>query len=530
VFHPLLLFPSFLLSLYFERTISRARSSIAPRRAHASSPASPRIASQFSSDTIPYKFDELIAKGLLEFTDKEDDPGTFDLEKCSDPLPKKFRESVERDARLRAEAAAKAAAAKKAAAAARPPVVVPKKPRSGGGGGGGGGAARRPPAAAASKASSRAAAAKSATPKKKTAAAPAAPPTYSVEEELLQSATASGWDDDDENLPRKKRGRPRLEDAAAAILLAASRGDLGLPKRRKHKTTSLQRVSLLEEGNDGGGGARPTPAEAATAASPGERERRATATAEAMLGKERMDQLKKAAASIAKRIKEGEWGTDKEKEKEKTADGGARGTGNGVAQQQQQQQQQQRAIAPPPSAPAPSSRAAPPPTNEEEEEPEPAHRRRISGGGGSSEETETTAVGHGHASVGARSTPSNPPTAAASFAEPPISDVFVGGRPTSWILRLLASHMTRDTLTRQRFAVCLAALEEKNYDFAERVVHDLSEGAKDAWSYRILEYCYKMTGRSEAASLMGKHAEEQEEVRSIHWFPYDRVGVVDAVP
>lgn len=76
MFHPLLLFPSFLLSLYFERTISRARSSIAPRRAHASSPASPRIASQFSSDTIPYKFDELIAKGLLEFTDKEDDPGT----------------------------------------------------------------------------------------------------------------------------------------------------------------------------------------------------------------------------------------------------------------------------------------------------------------------------------------------------------------------------------------------------------------------------------------------------------------------
>ncbi len=74
---------------------------------------------------------------MLEFTDKEDDPGTFDLEKCSDPLPKKFRESVERDARLRAEAAAKAAAAKKAAAAARPPVVVPKKPRSGGGGGGG---------------------------------------------------------------------------------------------------------------------------------------------------------------------------------------------------------------------------------------------------------------------------------------------------------------------------------------------------------------------------------------------------------
>jgi hypothetical protein len=42
-------------------------------------------------------------------------------------------------------------------------------------------------------------------------------------------------------------------------------------------------------------------------------------------------------------------------------------------------------------------------------------------------------------------------------------------------------------------AICLAALEEKNYAFAERVVKDTV--AKDAWSYRLLEYCCRMTGR-----------------------------------
>ena len=55
-----------------------------------------------------------------------------------------------------------------------------------------------------------------------------------------------------------------------------------------------------------------------------------------------------------------------------------------------------------------------------------------------------------------------------------ISDVFAGVRPSSWLVRLLASYMATDKLGRQRMCVIIAALEEQQHNFAERLIHDLN--------------------------------------------------------
>ena len=107
-----------------------------------------------------------------------------------------------------------------------------------------------------------------------------------------------------------------------------------------------------------------------------------------------------------------------------------------------------------------------------------------------------------------------------------ISDVFAGGRPTSWLVRLLASYMAVDKLGRQRVCVVVAALEEKQYSFAERLVHDLHlesvPGGKHedpvamAWTYRLLQYAYVKQGERESDAMRaGECAEKIErEIRA----------------
>ena len=107
-----------------------------------------------------------------------------------------------------------------------------------------------------------------------------------------------------------------------------------------------------------------------------------------------------------------------------------------------------------------------------------------------------------------------------------ISDVFAGGRPTSWLVRLLASYMAVDKLGRQRVCVVVAALEEKQYSLAERLVHDLHlesvPGGKHedpvamAWTYRLLQYAYVKQGERESDAMRaGECAEKIErEIRA----------------
>ena len=106
-----------------------------------------------------------------------------------------------------------------------------------------------------------------------------------------------------------------------------------------------------------------------------------------------------------------------------------------------------------------------------------------------------------------------------------ISDVFAGGVPSSWLVRLLASYMATDKLCRQRMCVIIAALEEQNHNFAERLIHDLNLEAQPgksgdpivaAWTYRLLQYAYVKQGEREGDALKaGEIAEKMErEIRS----------------
>ena len=106
-----------------------------------------------------------------------------------------------------------------------------------------------------------------------------------------------------------------------------------------------------------------------------------------------------------------------------------------------------------------------------------------------------------------------------------ISDVFAGGRPSSWLVRLLASYMATDKLGRQRMCVIIAALEEQQHNFAERLIHDLNLEAQPgksgdpivaAWTYRLLQYAYVKQGEREGDALKaGEIAEKMErEIRA----------------
>lgn len=120
----------------------------------------------------------------------------------------------------------------------------------------------------------------------------------------------------------------------------------------------------------------------------------------------------------------------------------------------------------------------------------------------------------------------NPLTGVEETTGQVISDVFAGGRPTSWLVRLLASYMAVDKLGRQRVCVVVAALEEKQYSLAERLVHDLHlesvPGGKHedpvamAWTYRLLQYAYVKQGERESDAMRaGECAEKIErEIRA----------------
>merc|ERR1712216_300706 len=62
--------------------------------------------------------------------------------------------------------------------------------------------------------------------------------------------------------------------------------------------------------------------------------------------------------------------------------------------------------------------------------------------------------------------------------DPTASQTFAGATPTSWIARLLTSRMSGDPTIRAVFFCALCAVEEKHFDFAERVLreHDFECG------------------------------------------------------
>ena len=60
--------------------------------------------------------DELIASGLMRFTDLDRENGTLDLDKCGDEIPSAWRKRRSAEARKKAERSAREAAAKKAKA------------------------------------------------------------------------------------------------------------------------------------------------------------------------------------------------------------------------------------------------------------------------------------------------------------------------------------------------------------------------------------------------------------------------------
>ena len=119
----------------------------------------------------------------------------------------------------------------------------------------------------------------------------------------------------------------------------------------------------------------------------------------------------------------------------------------------------------------------------------------------------------------------NPLTGVDSATGRVISDAFAGGVPSSWLVRLLASYMATDKLCRQRMCVIIAALEEQQHNFAERLIHDLNLEAQPgksgdpivaAWTYRLLQYAYVKQGEREGDALKaGEIAEKMErEIRA----------------
>ena len=94
-------------------------------------------------------------------------------------------------------------------------------------------------------------------------------------------------------------------------------------------------------------------------------------------------------------------------------------------------------------------------------------------------------------------------------------------RPLPGLVRLLAAYMAVDKLGRQRVCVVVAALEEKQYSLAERLVHDLHlesvPGGKHedpvamAWTYRLLQYAYVKQGARESDAMRAGECAEKIE-------------------
>ena len=92
--------------------------------------------------------------------------------------------------------------------------------------------------------------------------------------------------------------------------------------------------------------------------------------------------------------------------------------------------------------------------------------------------------------------------------DPTASQTFAGATPTSWIARLLTSRMSGDPTIRAAFFCALCAVEEKHFDFAERVLreHDFECG----WRFRLLEYLDRVRGRDASAAENARNARRCE--------------------
>ena len=93
--------------------------------------------------------------------------------------------------------------------------------------------------------------------------------------------------------------------------------------------------------------------------------------------------------------------------------------------------------------------------------------------------------------------------------DPKASQTFAGATPTSWIARLLTSRMSGDPTIRAVFFCALCAVEEKHFDFAERVLreHDFECG----WRFRLLEYLDRVRGRDASAAENARNAKRCEQ-------------------
>jgi hypothetical protein len=93
--------------------------------------------------------------------------------------------------------------------------------------------------------------------------------------------------------------------------------------------------------------------------------------------------------------------------------------------------------------------------------------------------------------------------------DPTASQTFAGATPTSWIARLLTSRMSGDPTIRAAFFCALCAVEEKRFDFAERVLreHDFECG----WRFRLLEYLDRVRGRDASAAENARNARRCEQ-------------------
>jgi hypothetical protein len=446
--------------------------------------ARPPLPSQFSREDEPFYVDELIASGLMMFTDLDHDHGTLDLDKCGDEIPSAWRQRAAAEERKKAERAAKEAAAKKAKAAReakeRQRLAAKREAE-----------AKRRADAAAAKARRSSGAAAAASAKRRRGDAGASMLMAAVD--FVEAARADDIHSDDESrLPKKKRGRSNPnaaksssaareiseEEEAAAAVESLGGGTPSPPRDREDSV----------EGGGVGGGAAATAAIAATAriddtmAPPAARTPAVVPPRKTSLSSTAVHVL----GSIARRVGE--------------SFGGGGGTPASGSQH---------------PAPPPDVATAAPPSNVDEDE---------DSGATTTEEVAPTAVTAAAARYPEAEAEDDPPrvavvaavagagraapagvTASQRVKYPEASEVFRGGSSTTWMIRLLASWMSpTDAATRDRHVAALAALEEKKYDFAERLVLDAE--SDDAWSWRLLEYCDVARGRINAAGVKAERA------------------------
>ena len=421
--------------------------------------------------------DELIASGLMMFTDLDRENGTLDLDKCGDEIPSAWRKRRSAEERKKAERSAREAAAKKAKAEReekeRQRLAARREAE-----------AKRRADAAAVKARRSSGAAAAASAKRRRGDAGASMLMAAVD--FVESARREDVHSDGESRPPKtKRGRSNKrsnatrsteiseeEEAAAAVEsleAAAAVESLG------GVTSSPPRDR--EDSVEGGGGDEVTP--------PSVDEKMAPPTARKSAGyvPPRKTSLSSTAVhvlgSIARRV------------------GGSFGGGG--------------APTPRDSADPPDVAAAATPSKEDGDE---------DSGATATEEVAPTAVTAAtgrypeaeaeddHPRVVTADVSRRSPAVATTSRRvtfPEASEVFRGGSSTTWMIRLLASWMSpTDAATRDRHVAALAALEEKKYDFAERLVLDAE--SDDSWSWRLLEYCDLARGRINAAGVKAERA------------------------